>query len=69
MCEKLRRSFKGIELNPDYVEIAKRRIRQARQMVVVPEPLVPFELPVLGLLGAPDIQINTEEDAYVEVDE
>ena len=31
VSEKLGRSFLGIELNPDYVEIAKKRIRQARQ--------------------------------------
>lgn len=30
VCERLNRSFRGIELNPEYVEIAKRRIREAR---------------------------------------
>jgi DNA modification methylase len=30
VCERLERSFLGIELNPAYVEIAKRRIREAR---------------------------------------
>ena len=30
VSERLGRSFCGIELNPDYVDIAKRRIRQAR---------------------------------------
>ena len=69
VCERLGRSFMGIEINPEYVEIAKRRIRQARQMIVAAEPLVPIELPVLGLLAAPDIHINTSEDEYVEVDE
>ena len=56
----------GIELNPEYVEIAKRRIRQAREMIAVPEPLVPIELPVLGLPSVPDIHIDTSEDEYVE---
>ena len=31
VCERLGRSFLGIELNPEYVEIAKRRIREARE--------------------------------------
>jgi site-specific DNA-methyltransferase (adenine-specific) len=31
VCEQLGRSFLGIELNPAYVEIAKRRIREARE--------------------------------------
>ncbi|MGD1074236.1 MAG: site-specific DNA-methyltransferase [Bryobacteraceae bacterium] len=31
VCERLGRSFLGIELNPAYVEIAKRRIREARE--------------------------------------
>jgi DNA modification methylase len=30
VCERLGRSFLGIELNPEYVEIAKKRIRAAR---------------------------------------
>jgi site-specific DNA-methyltransferase (adenine-specific) len=32
VCERLERSFLGIELNPAYVEIAKRKIREAREM-------------------------------------
>ncbi len=31
VCERLKRSFLGIELNPKYVEIAKKRIREARE--------------------------------------
>jgi DNA modification methylase len=31
VCERLGRSFLGIELNPAYVEISKRRIREARE--------------------------------------
>ncbi len=31
VCERLGRSFLGIELNPAYVEIAERRIRKARE--------------------------------------
>lgn len=31
VCERLGRSFLGIELNPAYVEIAKKRIRDARE--------------------------------------
>jgi DNA modification methylase len=31
VCERLGRSFVGIELNPAYVEIAKKRIRDARE--------------------------------------
>ena len=31
VCERLKRSFLGIELNPEYVEIAKKRIREARK--------------------------------------
>ncbi len=33
VCERLRRSFLGIELNSEYVEIAKRRIREARERI------------------------------------
>jgi site-specific DNA-methyltransferase (adenine-specific) len=33
VCERLGRSFLGIELNPAYIEIAERRIRQARMEV------------------------------------
>jgi site-specific DNA-methyltransferase (adenine-specific) len=33
VCERLKRSFLGIELNPAYVEIAKRRIRDARKVI------------------------------------
>lgn len=31
VCERLERSFLGIELNPQYVEIAQKRIREARE--------------------------------------
>ena len=31
VCERLGRSFLGIELNPEYVKIAQRRIREARE--------------------------------------
>ena len=31
VCERLGRSFLGIELNPEYVKIAQRRIRAARE--------------------------------------
>jgi site-specific DNA-methyltransferase (adenine-specific) len=31
VCERWKRSFLGIELNPAYVEIAERRIRKARE--------------------------------------
>ena len=33
VCERLKRSFLGIELNPEYVEIAKTRIRGAREQL------------------------------------
>ena len=33
VCERLKRSFLGIELNPAYVEMSKRRIREARNQV------------------------------------
>ncbi len=37
VCERMGRSFLGIELNPMYVEIAKRRIREARDAALSPE--------------------------------
>ena len=47
VCERLRRSFLGIELNPAYVEIAKRRIRDARAMAMPDARKIQEEEPVL----------------------
>ena len=50
VCEQLGRSFLGIELNPTYVEIAKRRIREARE--AVPSPNTQIQHPMLDVDSA-----------------
>jgi DNA modification methylase len=47
VCEQLGRSFLGIELNPAYVEMAKQRIREARELAVSEAPKIQQEEPVL----------------------
>ena len=46
VSERLRRSFLGIELNPNYVEIAKKRIQEARAIALE----TPDKVTSVGLL-------------------
>jgi site-specific DNA-methyltransferase (adenine-specific) len=65
VCERFGRSFLGVELNPAYVEIAKKRIREARSAAADGSTAVAR----LGQPEGPTIHIDCSEDKYVECDE